>query len=198
MNTDNEAQARLKINKMLEDSGWRLLDAGKQKRNVDVEHKGDNGVLDYLLFDSKNFPLCVLEAKKPSINPLSAKDQARRYAESQNIRFVILSNGDISYLWDIKNGNPQIITSIPTQESLEARTHFRREVRALSSEVITPEYVSDSERILRPYQIEAIKAIQTAAITGSDRFLIEMATGLGKTLTAAAIIQMFLRTGNLY
>ena len=31
---------------------------------------------------------------------------------------------------------------------------------------------------------------------GSDRFLFEMATGTGKTLTAAAIIKLFLRTGN--
>ena len=31
---------------------------------------------------------------------------------------------------------------------------------------------------------------------GNDRFLFEMATGTGKTLTAAAIIKLFLRTGN--
>ena len=31
---------------------------------------------------------------------------------------------------------------------------------------------------------------------GKDRFLFEMATGTGKTLTAAAVIKLFLRTGN--
>ena len=31
---------------------------------------------------------------------------------------------------------------------------------------------------------------------GNDRFLFEMATGTGKTLTAAAIIKLFLRSGN--
>ena len=31
---------------------------------------------------------------------------------------------------------------------------------------------------------------------GKDRFLFEMATGTGKTLTAAAVIKLFLRSGN--
>ena len=31
---------------------------------------------------------------------------------------------------------------------------------------------------------------------GNDRFLFEMATGTGKTLTAAAIVKLFLRSGN--
>jgi|GEM_PF-6280693 len=32
-----EAKARLKINKLLEESGWRLLDGSKGKANVIVE-----------------------------------------------------------------------------------------------------------------------------------------------------------------
>jgi type I restriction enzyme, R subunit len=51
-------------------------------------------------------------------------------------------------------------------------------------------------RFLRPYQKKAIAAIQQAVAKGSDRFLLEMATGTGKTLTSAAIIKLFLRTGN--
>jgi len=44
--------------------------------------------------------------------------------------------------------------------------------------------------------MEAIKAIQTSVKEGKERFLFEMATGTGKTLTSAAIIKLFLRTGN--
>lgn len=218
---DNEAYARQKIDLKLRDANWRLIDCEDGKRTVLLEHTSDKGRLDYLLLDSKGFPLCVLEAKKPSINPLSAKDQARAYAKKQNIRFVILSNGEIFYLWDIENGNPQIITSIPTQESFEQKSTFKREVRAITNEKIIPEYIaltknpnllSEPEyinektrnaycwdnglRVLRDYQLGAIKAVQNAVADGKDRFLIEMATGLGKTLTAGAIIQMFLRTGN--
>ena len=49
---------------------------------------------------------------------------------------------------------------------------------------------------LRPYQLRAIHALQRAVREGSNRFLFEMATGTGKTLTAAAVIKLFLRTGN--
>ena len=39
-------------------------------------------------------------------------------------------------------------------------------------------------------------ALQQAVKDGKDRFLFEMATGTGKTLTSAAVIKLFLRTGN--
>ncbi len=51
-------------------------------------------------------------------------------------------------------------------------------------------------RFLRDYQKRAIQAIQDAVAEGHSRFLFEMATGTGKTLTAAAVIKLFLRTGN--
>src|SRR5690606_13778948 len=51
-------------------------------------------------------------------------------------------------------------------------------------------------RFLRRYQRKAIVAIQQKVKSGGDRFLLEMATGTGKTLTSAAIIKLFLRTGN--
>ena len=34
--------------------------------------------------------------------------------KSQNCRFVILSNGNLHYFWDLERGNPYIITSFPT------------------------------------------------------------------------------------
>ncbi|MFM7858431.1 MAG: DEAD/DEAH box helicase family protein, partial [Flammeovirgaceae bacterium] len=46
------------------------------------------------------------------------------------------------------------------------------------------------------YQVEAIHAVQKAVSEGKKRFLLEMATGTGKTLTSAAIIKLFYRTGN--
>ncbi len=54
---------------------------------------------------------------------------------------------------------------------------------------------TNSLRFLRPYQKKAIFALQSAVKDGKDRFLFEMATGTGKTLTSAAVIKLFLRTG---
>ncbi|MCC5621432.1 DEAD/DEAH box helicase family protein [Nostoc sp. CHAB 5715] len=49
---------------------------------------------------------------------------------------------------------------------------------------------------MRPYQQRAVLRIQDAVKAGKTRFLFEMATGTGKTLTSAAVIKLFLRTGN--
>ena len=56
--------------------------------------------------------------------------------------------------------------------------------------------IANDLRFLRPYQKNALLALQQAVKDGKDRFLFEMATGTGKTLTSAAVIKLFLRTGN--
>ncbi len=103
----NEAKARIKINRLLEDSGWRFLDDENGPANIQLElytkitqkeidafgedfEKTKNGFLDFLLLDEKGFPLIVLEAKSEDKNPLVGKEQARKYAKSVNCRFVIL------------------------------------------------------------------------------------------------------------
>jgi type I restriction enzyme R subunit len=49
---------------------------------------------------------------------------------------------------------------------------------------------------MRPYGVEAVKALQKEVKEGNQRFLFEMATGSGKTLISAAVIKLFLRSGN--
>lgn len=107
-----EAQARIKINKLLEAAGWRFFDSAEGSANIalephvkitqtqadalgnDFESTG-KGFIDFLLLDERGFPLVVLEAKAESKNPLIGKEQARKYAKNQNCRFVILSNGNL-------------------------------------------------------------------------------------------------------
>ncbi|MDP2337812.1 MAG: DEAD/DEAH box helicase family protein [Bacteroidota bacterium] len=235
---EKEAKARIKINKLLEEAGWRLLDNKSGKANVIFENnvkitqhsindlgenfeKTKNGFIDFLLLDEKGFPLVVLEAKAEDKNPLIGKEQARKYAKSQNCRFVILSNGNLHYFWDLQRGNPYIITTFPKPDSVEGYKKFRPDKDRLINEPVNEDYIaltqypnfaSDPEylneatrsnffmrtkvRLLRRYQLKAIKAIQNAVANKQDRFLFEMATGTGKTLTATAVIKLFLRTGN--
>ena len=229
-----EAQARIKINHLLEEAGWRLLDSDHGKANVSVEDHfaqtdaGDDfehtpgGFIDYLLNDSAGFPLAVLEAKREKIHPLSAKEQARAYANKIHARYIILSNGNIHYLWDTKEGTPEQITRFPTQQSLDKFQHYDPNPNTLAEETVEIDYIAQSQMpgfdknpewqiegeardefviknklvIMRYYQLEAIRAIQQAAKNGKKRYLLEMATGTGKTLTCAAIIKLFLRTSN--
>lgn len=238
MTNTKEAKARIKINKRLEQAGWRFFDCEKGPANIQLESKtkitkqdidafGEdfertrNGFIDFLLLDEQGFPLIVLEAKREEKDPLDGKEQSRRYAQSQNVRFVILSNGNLHYFWDLERGNPEIITEFPTGESLKHRENFKPDNKRLSAEKIEEDYIALTQnpnfkddprykdqktrkqylqdlglRVLRPYQTRAIHALQKSAEAGNDRFLFEMATGTGKTLISAAVIKLFLRTGN--
>ncbi|HAI6833955.1 TPA: DEAD/DEAH box helicase family protein, partial [Escherichia coli] len=233
-----EAQARIKINKLLESAGWRFFDDAKGKANVALElnvklsqtqinelgenfEATKNGFIDFLLLDEKNHPLVVLEAKSEDKNPLVGKEQARKYAKSLDCRFVILSNGNLHYFWDLQQGNPHIIAVFPTPDSLKSYQKFEPDQRRLITEVVGRDYIVQTQlpgyekeagwlnenersafiaknklRFLREYQKKAINAIQDMVADGSTRFLFEMATGTGKTLTSAAVIKLFLRTGN--
>lgn len=236
--SEKEATARIKINKLLEAADWRFFPIGDAPANIRLEpsvaikpaeldalgqnfEKAERGFVDFLLLDARGFPLIVLEAKAEDKNPLVGKEQARKYARSQNCRFVILSNGNLHYFWDLERGNPYVITSFPTPDSVIGYKQITPNPQRLVEErveadyiVLTqrptyqseagwknqaerPEYVQANKlRFLRPYQLKAIHQLQAAVREGKDRFLFEMATGTGKTLTAAAVVKLFLRSGN--
>ncbi len=237
--SEKEATARIKINKLLEAAGWRFFADSNGPANIqlepsvtlktqDLDALGENfeqaqkGFIDFLLLNEKSFPFIILEAKSEDKSPLVGKEQARKYARSQNCRFVILSNGNLHYFWDLERGNPYVITSFPTPDSvigyqkvtpdpqrliaeqvgedyiaLTQRPHYQSEA-AWRNEAERPGYIQANKlRFLRPYQLKAIHSLQAAVGDGKDRFLFEMATGTGKTLTAAAVIKLFLRSGNV-
>jgi Type I site-specific restriction-modification system, R (restriction) subunit and related helicases len=237
---DKEAKARIKINHMLEESGWRLVEDENGPANVCLElqtrisqkqlndlgedfEATKNGYLDFLLLDEKGHPLVVLEAKRESLNPLTSKEQARRYARAVNCRFIILSNGNIHYFWDLAHGNPSLITRFPEPGSVEGYKAYQPNPEQLVDEKVDSDYIVKTQklhytdeagwknenerpqfieenklRFLRDYQLKAVHALQAAVADGKSRFLFEMATGTGKTLTAAAVIKLFLRTRNAH
>lgn len=233
-----EASARIKINKLLEAAGWRFFADAGGPANIQLEpsvtlkthdldalgedfEKAGKGFIDFLLLNEKGFPFIVLEAKAENKSPLDGKEQARKYAKSQNCRFVLLSNGNLHYFWDLERGNPYVITAFPSPTSVTGYQKSKPDPQRLIAEPVGDDYVVltqrpgyaseaawknaderprfievNSLRFLRPYQRKAITAIQQSVAKGSDRFLLEMATGTGKTLTSAALIKLFLRTGN--
>jgi len=233
-----EAKARIKINKLLEDAGWRFFDDENGPANISLENnvkitktefdsygndfeKTVNGYVDFLLLDKDGFPIIVLEAKREEKDPLDGKEKARSYANGLKVRFVILSNGNLHYFWDIETGNPEIITSFPTLESIDHKKRFKPNPDNVINELVEADYIlltqkpdykseprwldetqreaflkENNLKLLRPYQVRAIRSIQNAVGEGKSRFLFEMATGTGKTLIAAAVMKLFLRTSN--
>ncbi|TKB71750.1 MAG: DEAD/DEAH box helicase [Nitrospira sp.] len=234
-----EAAARIKINKLLEAAGWRFFAEDTSPANIqlepsvtlktqDLDALGENfekvqkGFIDFLLLNEKGFPFIVLEAKAEDKSPLVGKEQARKYAKSQNCRFVMLSNGNLHYFWDLERGNPYVITSFPTPDSVTGYQKITPNPQRLIEDQVGEDYIVRTQRpnyqseagwrneaerpgyiqtnklrFLRPYQLKAIHSLQAAVGEGKDRFLFEMATGTGKTLTAAAVIKLFLRSGNV-
>src|SRR5438046_9033842 len=108
----SEAQARITINNMLGDAGWCVLPEGDGNRdNVSLEHRlsgrtfspnadlgkdferAPEGFVDYVLLNTDGRAVAVVEAKRESIDPLTAKEQARAYAENLKASHIFLSNG---------------------------------------------------------------------------------------------------------
>ena len=165
-------------------------------------HTG-SGRADYLLKDKLGRVLCVLEAKREEFDPYDAKEQARGYAQNVNAPFVILSNGREHWFWNYERRDERDayrIERLPSREDLE-RTRLKnlQPPRPLGSEVVRPDYLQKlrHDLTLRRYQISAIDEV--AKLFDGDRrrkFLLEMATGTGKTLLCAALIRRFLTTRN--
>ncbi len=196
-NQANEAFSRVLIDKALEYSTWNLLDP----RQVRFEFTGATGRADYVLFGQRG-PLCVLEAKREDVDPYDAKEQARGYAENLQAPFVILSNGREHWFWNYarKNQDAYRIERLPSLADLERlRLKNLQPPRALMSEIISPDYLQKfrPDRELRRYQIEALDTVSRQFDDHAcRRFLLEMATGTGKTLLCAALIRRFLATRN--
>ncbi len=195
----NEAFSRVLIDRALQDSEWDLLDS----QQVQFELHTSNGRADYLLKDSLGRVLCVLEAKREDLDPYDAKEQARGYAENLKAPFILLSNGREHWFWNFERSDQRDayrIERLPSREDLERlRLKNLQPPRPLSSEVIAPEYLRalKHDLTLRRYQIRAMDEIaRLFDEQGLRKFLLEMATGTGKTLLCAALIRRFLLTRN--
>ena len=228
------AKARIKINNLLEEAGWRFFDNENNKENILLEHrtkkeKYDNtklgedlenapdGFIDYLLLNELSRPIALVEAKRESIDPLNGKEQAREYARAQHIRHIFLSNGNIHYYWDLEYGEPTVISKFLSIDQLNEAIKWSPDREKMKDLQIDENYIAISQdanwltytetqkneakankgiKQLRDYQVNAIHKLRGEYTQDKNRFLFEMATGTGKTLLSAAIIKMFIRSGN--
>jgi type I restriction enzyme R subunit len=190
-----EADARMVIDKLLETAGWRITN----KAQVSTEEPSVDGRADYLLKDSRTRPLAVIEAKRFAVDPYSAKDQARDYAQSLGAYFVILSNGEEHYFWDYEDGDARPVMGMPSQADLERRANIKIHRRGSFEESLRvipfPEkFLFKGEEVkTRPYQLDCLRKADEALVSGRRRMLFEMATGTGKTLTIAMLMKRWLQ-----
>lgn len=160
----------------------------------------DRKFVDYLLFrqDGTYTPLAVVEAKDNNHDPGDGMQQAIDYAEQLDVPFVFTSNGDSFVLHD-RTGLTGVVErtlsldDFPSPDELDQLFRKWRGIDdGAASTVINSSYHDDgSDKQPRYYQRIAINRTIEAIAKGQKRILLVMATGTGKTYTAAQIIWRF-------
>jgi type I restriction enzyme R subunit len=177
----NEAFARVKIDALLAAQGWNTHDANAIRYEVVLP---DGTRADYVLCDRHGRSLAVIEAKRFSVSPGDAAAQARAYAEQLGVPYLFLSNGDEVQFWEWQTDAwPHPVRTIFRQDDLERRAASR----SLRRDPL--EMPIDRRIVERDYQIECIDTLCHHIAQGRRKLLVEMATGTGKTRTAAAFIK---------
>lgn len=201
--TSEKETRKLLIDLLLREAGWDNLKIGLE---IEFEVSGmplttnptGKGFADYVLWGDNGLPLAVVEAKSTLHSASKGKHQASLYADclekSTGQRPIIFySNGFETHIWDDTFYPPRLVQGFYTKEELElliGRRTSRKDIR---------EYAVNKVIAGRYYQMEAIKRVaEHLVITNQNKLkgtnrkaLLVMATGSGKTRTAAAIVDMF-------
>ena len=183
----NEAFARVKIDQLLRDAGWKLTDG----RSVRFEYPlGDGGKVGLrLVRPSGAGRLAVLEAKSTSVNLSAGEAQARRYAEQLDVPRIFLSNGEEVWFSDKAPGRP----FSPGRDRVQPgrpRSGARppAAIRRNPLDVpIDPRIAGGGGRLYQTACIE--RPLPRDRRRAPEDCSVEMATGTGKTRVAAALDQ---------
>lgn len=204
INQNPEQIARDRIDEMLRQAGWAVQSKDKINFNAAKgiavrEYTTSVGPADYVLFVNQK-PVGIIEAKKEDEGHrlTAAEEQSKGYAEAQlkffksteAIPFVYESTGTITRFTDYRDPHARsrevfhfhqpetLLEWIKKDKSLRGRLH---DIPKLD------------ETGLRPAQITAITNLEKSFKQAKPKALIQMATGAGKTFTAATFIYRLLK-----
>jgi len=180
----NEAFARIKIDQLLKDTEWRLTDGISVRYEYPLD---DGGRADYALFDRQGRALAVLEAKSTSVSLSAGEAQGRRYADLLDVPFIFLSNGE--EIWFCDKGQDAHFRKIETVFSQDdlARRKAAGDIRRSPLDIPIDSRIAGGGG--RLHQSACIEAVCREITNGRRKMLVEMATGTGKTRTAAALLK---------
>lgn len=203
----DEARTRREIiDQRLLCAGWDVKDISQVTQELDIDlgarhslpgaeprPKYDNHQFaDYALLHLSK-PLAVVEAKKTSIDARVGKEQALQYAKNlQKIHggsfpFIFFTNGFDNWFWEYDFYPPFKVHGFPSRDDLEWMQQKRENRKPLSVELINTAIAG------RDYQIAAIRRVLEDIEAKKQKFLLIMATGTGKTRTAAALFDVLIR-----
>lgn len=195
-----EEKARVKIDQMFEDAGWKVVDRDFYSPTITAAAIREgllegNREADYFLFLNGK-AVGVLEAKRKEVNVASdwVSDQAERYtryvpkcyqAFARPLPFIYLSNGENTYFRDcrIEDSDLEEINRIHTPKEMVKMLGINDPYAGLPTL---------KKKGLRDCQYEAITELENSFRAGQNRALIVLATGAGKTYTACLAAYRFL------
>lgn len=203
INQNPEQFARDNIDKLLRNAGWAIQSAKKINWNESLgiaikEYQTDVGPADYVLFVDRK-PVGIVEAKKEDVgqNLSTVEEQSSGYANAKlkylnndPLRFVYESTGVLTRFTDLNDPKPRAreIFSFHTPKTLLSWSKQDKTLRGRFFDI--PELETDG---FRPAQIKAIRNLESSFKQNKPRALIQMATGAGKTFTAASFIYRLLK-----
>jgi len=181
MQSSNEAFSRVIIDSQIAAQGWSLSDGFSVRYEVVLE---DGTRADYVLCDRHGRSLAVIEAKRFSFSPGDAAEQAKNYARQLKVPYIFLANGNEIQFWEWQHeAFPRPVKTFFKQDDLERRFATLQVARKPASVPI------DVKIAGREYQQQCIQTLCQEIEQGRRKLLVEMATGTGKTRTAAALIK---------
>lgn len=201
-NQNPEQIARDKIDLMLKEAGWIVqskneVDLGASKGVAVREYQAASGFADYVLFVDKK-PVGIIEAKKADEGHklTVAEDQAIEYAnaklkylDNDPLPFVFESTGTITRFRDLRDPKPRGRNLFWFYKP-ETLAEWLQKDKSLRGRLL--DIPALNETGLRPAQIKAIKNLETSFKKNKPKALIQMATGAGKTFTAATFVYRLL------
>ncbi|MEL7006258.1 MAG: DEAD/DEAH box helicase family protein, partial [Bacteroidota bacterium] len=141
---------------------------------------------DYLLRYSRDFLIAVVEAKKKNAD--DGLQQAKDYAEILDLKFAYSTDGKEIIEYDYTTGLEQIIQNFPSPDELWNRLMRHQGIEPSIQEILLKPFFNVPKKPPRYYQRIAVNRAVRHTLEGTDRLLLTMATGTGKTYTAFQII----------
>ena len=191
----NEAETRAElIDPLLVAAGWGVVEDSRIRREFKITEgrlegagrRGQTLTADYVL-TYRNTKLAVLEAKADTAPLSEGVGQAKDYAEKLQIRFAYSSNGKGVYAIDMTSGEEGEAAGFPSPQELWDRTFAEENAwRDRFAAIHYPDKGGSWQ--IRFYQDIAVSRVLEAIASGSDRILLTLATGTGKTSIAFQII----------
>jgi type I site-specific restriction endonuclease/predicted GIY-YIG superfamily endonuclease len=208
----NEAETRAElIDPKLKACGWGVVEGSKVLREYNITAgkiqtgggRGKREIADYVLV-YKGIKLAVVEAKSDDLEVGEGVMQAKKYADKLKLETTYSTNGKAIYQICMKSGEEGLVTDFLSPDELWNKTYPSTGSGSGSDAELAEVWREKFANVpfedksgswqLRYYQEIAVQRTVEAIANRSERILLTLATGTGKTAIAFQIAWKLFQT----